>query len=157
MIDVVAGLIFRDRRVLMLQKQGFWLFPGGKVEEGESDLQALLRELREEVGFPWDRDAINKLAPGERPTIAFFSRHQGDGLPGVKVDCRFYLVLMPLQAQLKLKLNGEHRGGKHQFVGEAEYLEIRASATPFTLVSSLCLQQLIEPGFLLRSLAKKLV
>jgi mutator protein MutT len=55
-IDVVAGLIFRNGRLLITQRPpnshlgGLWEFPGGKCEPGESDEQALKRELREELG-----------------------------------------------------------------------------------------------------------
>lgn len=53
---VVAGLIFRDGRLLIATRPegkalaGFWEFPGGKVEPGESDADALGRELMEELG-----------------------------------------------------------------------------------------------------------
>jgi 8-oxo-dGTP diphosphatase len=56
-IVVVAAVIERgDRRILIGQRRRDdtsplkWEFPGGKVEEGESDEVALARELREELG-----------------------------------------------------------------------------------------------------------
>lgn len=57
-IDVVAGIL-RDRqgRVLLAQRPpgkplaGLWEFPGGKIDAGEQPLQALARELREELGI----------------------------------------------------------------------------------------------------------
>ncbi len=53
---VVAGLIVRDGQVLISQRRADqalplqWEFPGGKVEAGEAPIDALARELREELG-----------------------------------------------------------------------------------------------------------
>lgn len=55
-LRVVAGIARRGRRVLAALRPegrpyaGFWEFPGGKVEDGESDAEALRREFREELG-----------------------------------------------------------------------------------------------------------
>ncbi|PPS70181.1 MULTISPECIES: NUDIX hydrolase [Streptomyces] len=53
-ITVVAAAIVTDRRLLIVSKKAapavFYL-PGGKPEEGESDMQALARELGEELGI----------------------------------------------------------------------------------------------------------
>ncbi len=58
-IHIVAGIIFNPsksqifitKRPDNLHKGGFWEFPGGKVEEGESVPQAMARELEEEIGI----------------------------------------------------------------------------------------------------------
>ncbi|MDR0564385.1 MAG: NUDIX domain-containing protein, partial [Azoarcus sp.] len=65
-VDVVAGVIIRhDGRFLLGQRApgsfypGYWEFPGGKIEPGESPEKALRRELKEELGidvsrfYPW--------------------------------------------------------------------------------------------------------
>jgi mutator protein MutT len=55
-VEVAAGLIFRDGRLLIAQRHadahlgGLWEFPGGKRELNESLEQCLARELREELG-----------------------------------------------------------------------------------------------------------
>lgn len=67
-VEVAAGVLTRpDGRYLLGQRAGdtvyagYWEFPGGKVEEGESAAQALCRELDEELGIrvthlrPWLR------------------------------------------------------------------------------------------------------
>lgn len=53
-IKVVAGVNIKEvggipHILLGLKPNGNWEFPGGKVEEGESDEEALVREWREEV------------------------------------------------------------------------------------------------------------
>ena len=59
-IEVVAGLIFKDGRVLACQRRADgafplkWEFPGGKIELGEEPSEALKRELREELSIDVD-------------------------------------------------------------------------------------------------------
>ena len=65
-VAVAAGVLVRsDGAVLLGQRPpskvyaGYWEFPGGKIEQGETAQQALARELREELGIgvtradPW--------------------------------------------------------------------------------------------------------
>ncbi len=53
---VVAAVISKDDKFLVCRRAshkslpGFWEFPGGKVESGESDPEALKREIQEELG-----------------------------------------------------------------------------------------------------------
>lgn len=53
---IVAAVIITDGRVLACERAsppevaGRWEFPGGKVEPGETDEQALARECAEELG-----------------------------------------------------------------------------------------------------------
>lgn len=53
-IEVVAAIIVRDGEVFATQRgygewQGWWEFPGGKIEPGECPQEALVREIREEL------------------------------------------------------------------------------------------------------------
>ena len=53
-IEVVAAIIIRDGKVFATQRgygqwQGWWEFPGGKIESGERPQEALVREIQEEL------------------------------------------------------------------------------------------------------------
>ena len=54
-VQVVGAAVVAGERVLVAQRSGgpydgCWEFPGGKVEPGESELSALVRECEEELG-----------------------------------------------------------------------------------------------------------
>ena len=55
-IRVVAAVVARDGAYLVTQRRPtavlplLWEFPGGRVEEGETDAAALAREMRERLG-----------------------------------------------------------------------------------------------------------
>lgn len=58
MIDVVAAIIENDCGKILIAKrkkgkilEGYWEFPGGKIDEGESAEVSLERELKEEMNI----------------------------------------------------------------------------------------------------------
>ena len=69
--QVVVGVaLFRDGRVLAARRPadspnaGGWEFPGGKVEVGESDESAAVREIHEELGVHID---VGEVLGSEQP------------------------------------------------------------------------------------------
>ena len=53
-IEVVAAIIKKDNKILSTERgygdlEGYWEFPGGKIEPGENKEQALKREIMEEM------------------------------------------------------------------------------------------------------------
>jgi 8-oxo-dGTP diphosphatase len=65
---VVAGAVYDQGRLLAARRSappelaGRWELPGGKLEPGESGEQALVRELREELGV--ETEPLERI-PGE--------------------------------------------------------------------------------------------
>lgn len=78
-----AALVDADGRVLLARRPegkamaGLWEFPGGKLGPGETPEQALIRELREELGVDVEGSCLTPLA---------FASHGYDG----------FHLLMPL-------------------------------------------------------------
>ena len=68
LLVVAAALVDADGRVLLCQRPegkamaGLWEFPGGKLHEGETPEQALVRELQEELGIDTRDSCLAPLA-----------------------------------------------------------------------------------------------
>ena len=66
-MNVVAGIMIRQDRFLAARRSpsmsepGFWEFPGGKVEAGETLDEALARELEEELSIAIDAFSLWKV------------------------------------------------------------------------------------------------
>jgi len=89
-INVVAGLIYKNGKLLVCQRRADgvfplkWEFPGGKVEAWETDIDALRRELREELTIEL-REAVlvyqhtHRYPDGPTVSLRFYRAHDFDG------------------------------------------------------------------------------
>ncbi len=104
LIVVAAALIDGDGRVLLARRPdgkemaGLWEFPGGKLDEDETPEEALVRELKEELGIEAEAQC---MAPIAFASCAASGRH----------------LLMPLFALRKWK--GLARPLEHQAIAWA--------------------------------------
>lgn len=75
-VPAVLAVVLRGEEVMLVRRanppdQGLWGFPGGRMEMGESHLDAALRELHEETGIAADEPRLI--------TVLDFIEHGGDG------------------------------------------------------------------------------
>ncbi|MDA4125381.1 MAG: bis(5'-nucleosyl)-tetraphosphatase [Thaumarchaeota archaeon] len=98
-----GAVVFRDgadgRRYLLLQNGGRWDFPKGNREEGEGELQTVLREVAEETGLT-DVSVI----PGFRKVIEYFYRRGGKDVH------KQVIYLLASTNSENIKISFEHQG-----------------------------------------------
>lgn len=89
-VDVAVGVLFGPGGRFLLTSRpagkvyaGYWEFPGGKLEAGETVEQALRRELHEEIGVtvgavePWRVEVVDY--PHARVRLHFCRVHEWQG------------------------------------------------------------------------------
>ena len=107
--SVVAVIVDDDGRVLLTRRsiqpfQDLWVMPGGKIDLGEPILEALKREVHEEVGLEIEVkgliDVFEHLTPGEenchfvilyyrcRPLYCDFVQNEHEVAEAAWVPCR---------------------------------------------------------------------
>ena len=97
---VVRGILLRDDKAFVVLRRhdrldgGLWEFPGGKVEDGESPVDALVREFFEETGM--------EIQVGEVVDEHWWSSPQGR----VTFHCTMHLV-QACYAEVRPSLNDE--------------------------------------------------
>lgn len=91
-IDVAVGILMKPNGDVLLAQRpagkpyaGYWEFPGGKVESGESVFSALKREFLEELGIcivsanPWC--GVEHVYPHAHVRLHFFICREWRGQP----------------------------------------------------------------------------
>ncbi|MCO8164532.1 NUDIX domain-containing protein [Pseudomonas sp. 21LCFQ010] len=109
-IDIAAALLVAaDGRTLLVRKRGTRAFmqPGGKIEAGEPALQALMRELEEELALRIEPDQAVFL--GELRAAAANE-------PGFEVRCQLFRV------------NCDHAVQPAAEIEEVQWVDARSSA-----------------------------
>lgn len=103
LIDKLALIAIRDETVLMTKERGkpVWFFPGGTREPGETDHEALLREVREELALTLDPKDLKFYGVFEAPAYGhgdgtvvrltcYLGFPAGEPMPGAEVEsCAF--------------------------------------------------------------------
>lgn len=91
-LNIAAGIIRNSGKEIFITQRdasshmaGFWEFPGGKIEAGETPDQAVIRELQEEVGIEAKAPVLLKTLEHRFPdriiTLYFFLVEEWQGEP----------------------------------------------------------------------------
>lgn len=91
MTEVVAALIWKNNKFMICQRPAtkaralLWKFVGGKVEQGETKEQALIRECKEELNITLNVDDVFMEVVHEYPDITvhltLFNAIIAEGVP----------------------------------------------------------------------------
>jgi len=113
-IKVVCGIIYHNNKIFIARRKegkdfsGKWEFPGGKVENEESEKEALCRELLEELGM--------KVIVGKK---IGFSKHQYEtfSIELIAYNCKF------VSATFVMTDHDQYRWVEHKSLHEFDFTD----------------------------------
>lgn len=100
MRKAIGAAIIKDKKILLVKKGQVWILPGGKPNPGESDLECLLREIKEELsGTEAENPRYYKRFEGITPhkkdvleVFVYFADVKGEiGRPSSEIGDRAWL------------------------------------------------------------------
>jgi bis(5'-nucleosidyl)-tetraphosphatase len=98
-----GAVVFRPgpkgREYLLLLNAGRWDFPKGGVEKGESEIETVMREVKEETGLK-----SFDLVPGFRRVIEYFYRRENKNVH------KQVVYMLARAADDEVKISFEHQG-----------------------------------------------
>lgn len=124
----IACIAFEENKVFIAhrlpvgQMGNRWEFPGGKVEEGESDEQSIIREFQEEFGVT--------VSVVEKITEAVF-RHNGDDF-----SLHAYFIKLPHNGMLEKFTLTEH--SEYRWAELAEIPELNFVDSDLLIYPQVC-------------------
>lgn len=124
-IEKIGAIIIKDKRILVCRKKGLFIFPGGKKEKNENDLECLKRELKEELRV----DLIGHK---------FFGNYEDDATldPGLRVKINAYLV----------EINGEPKASRE--IEEIKYINCKDNINLGSILKKFVIPELIKRGLI---------
>jgi len=98
-IDKLAYIYIHDKNILMSLSKGksIWYIPGGKRENNESDIEALIREVREELSVELNPATLKKYGVFESQAhghpegiivrmTCYTAEYSGELIPASEID-----------------------------------------------------------------------
>jgi len=137
---VGSVILSRDGKVLLLKGnpanmgayEGYWVIPGGGIEEGEIALQAVIRETLEETGIDLSGYQIDLVSDTRKGESEKTLKDTGERVL-VKMDFSEYKTVITDKVAEEIKITLSHEHSEYSWVKIEELKDVKLSPPSFGL------------------------